>query len=51
MTHKYEEELESTVSQFVMLKIQTPTQYDDPMNIFDEYQQMRVVKKFQNLKI
>ena len=51
-THnKFKEELISTVSQLVMLKIHTPTQYDDPMNIFDEYQEMRVVKKFQNLKI
>ena len=44
-THKFEEEINSTVSQLVMLKIH------DPLNIFDEYQEMRVLKKFQNLKI
>ena len=45
MTHKFEEDVNSAVSQLVSMKIH------EPQNIFDEYQNMEVLKKFQNLKI
>ena len=45
MTHKFDDDLSAAVSQLFSLKIR------DSLNIFDEYQNMEVLKQFQNLKI
>ena len=51
VTHKYEEEVDTVVSQLCKLEIRSPPEYDDPLNIIDKYKEMEVLKLFRNLKI
>ena len=51
MTHKFEDEINSAVSQLVKLKIETPPHYYDPLSIIEKYREMEVLKNFQKIKI
>lgn len=47
MTHEYEEEVDTVVSQLGKLKIMSPPEHNDPLNIIDKFQEMEVLKLFQ----